>query len=135
MEHSPLKFSFALTPEDLRSIREAIRRWGKPTECISEFNGAELYRHFERWQQFVEINWANWDRSEYDHDIGCRFWIQVAIEHSCPSTCITLEEQVAPVDALFQTRMRPAKRPTILEGAPLAHHPYFWESQTLHPEL
>jgi len=135
MEISPLKFHFALTPEDLRSIREAIRRWGKPAECIDGFTGAELYRHFERWQQFVETNWAGWDRSEYDHDIGCRFWVQVAIEHSSPATRTVLEQQVAPLDASFQAQMRPAKRPTILECAPLSHHPYFWESHTIHPEL
>jgi hypothetical protein len=128
METSPLKFHFALTPEDLRSIREAIRRWGKPAECIDGFTGAELYRHFERWQQFVETNWADWDRSEYDHDIGCRFWVQLAIENSSPGTHTVLEQQVARVDA-------PAKRPTILESAPLSHHPYFWESHTIHPEL
>lgn len=99
------------------------------------FTGAELHRHFESWEQFVDTNWVDWDSSEYDHDIGCRFWIQVAIEHSCPATRTVLEQQVAPVDAVFQSRMRPAKRPDIREGTPLSQHPYFWESHTVHPEL
>ena len=84
MEITPLKFQLAITQDDLRSIREAIRKWGKPAECIDGFTGAELYRHFERWQPFVSTDWTDWDISEYGHDIGCRYWIQVAIEHSCP---------------------------------------------------
>jgi hypothetical protein len=135
MEISPLKFRFVLTSDDLHSIREAIHRWGKPAGCIEGFTGAELYRHFEMWEQFVDANWAGWDRSEYDHDIGCRFWIQLAIECSCPATRAVLEQQVAPVDARFQMQMRPAKRPNILECVPLSGHPYFWESHTVHPEL
>jgi hypothetical protein len=135
MEISPLNFQFALTPEDLRSIREAIRRWGKPADCINGFTGAELYRHFERWRQFVETNWADWDISEYDHDLGCRYWIQVAIEHSSPATRTTLEQQVAPVDALFRKQMRSAKHSKVIELTPLSQHPYFWESHTIHPEL
>ena len=81
MEISRLKHQFALTPEDLNSIREAIRDWGKPNDCIEGYTGAQLYRHFEWWEQFVTTDWAGWDISEYGHDIGCRHWIQLAIEH------------------------------------------------------
>jgi hypothetical protein len=108
MEISQLKFHFALTPEDMRSIREAIGQWGKPPECIDRFSGAELYRHFETWQQFVDTNRADWDRSEYDHDIGCRCWIRVAVEHSCSATRTVLEsghflkvEETAATEQMF----------------------------------
>jgi hypothetical protein len=135
MEISPLKFQFELTPEDLRSIRDAIRRWGKPTDCVEGFNGAELYRHFERWQLFVDTNWADWDISEYSHDVGCRYWIQVAIEHSCPATRLVLEHQVEPIDTEFRAHMKAAKRPDVLDRAPFSKRPYFWETHTIHPEL
>jgi hypothetical protein len=135
MEISLLKFQFALTSDDLYAIRDAIRHWGKPSDYVDGFTGAELYRHFERWKQFVSTDWSRWDISEYDHDIGCRYWIQVAIEHSSPATRSVLERQVASLDAQFQTQMRPAKRPGILDCAPLGERPYFWETHTLHPEL
>ena len=135
MEISPLKFKFELTSEDLRSIRDAIRLWGKPTDCVERFTGAELYKHFERWQQFVDTNWSDWDLSEYGHDIGCRYWIQVAIEHSSPATRSVLERQVTPIDAQFRANMKPAKRPRIELAGPLSGRPYFWETNTLHPEL
>lgn len=135
MKVSPLKFQFALTADDLHAIREAIRRWGEPSDRVEGFTGAELYRHFGRWEQFVSTDWSHWDISEYDHDIRCRYWIQVAIEHSCPVTRSVLESQVAPLDAQFQSCMRPAKHPDISEGAPLSRQPYFWESHTIHPEL
>ena len=135
MEISPLKFHFALTPDDVHSIREAVREWGEPVEKIDGFNGAELYRNFESWDQFVDTNWDDWDKHEYSYDISCRFWIQIAIEHSLPATRSVLEEQVAIIDARFQTHMKPVKRLGILEGAPLSGHPYFWESHTIHPEL
>jgi hypothetical protein len=135
MEISPLKFQFALTADDLRVIRDAIRRWGKSSDCVEGFTGAELYRHFERWEQFVSTDWSHWDISEYDHDIGYRYWIQVAIEHSCPATRVVLEQQVATIDVQFQSHMKAAKRPRVLECAPLSRHPYFWESHTIHPEL
>jgi hypothetical protein len=135
MEISHHKFNFSLTLDDLRSIREAIRRWGKPAECIEGFTGVELYRHFERWDQFVKTDWANWDRSEYNHDIGCRYWIRVAIEYSCPATRNILEQQIAPIDAQFQSHMKLIKRQSVLDCVPLSQHPYFWESHTILPEL
>jgi hypothetical protein len=134
MNIGPLKFHFALTPSDLHAIREAMSLWGKPTQSSDGFTGAELYRHFERWEQFVDTDWSDWEWSEYSHDIGCRFWIQIAIEHVCPATRIVLEQQIAPLDAIFQSRMRPSKRPDILGCNLLSQHPYFWESHTLHPE-
>jgi hypothetical protein len=134
MNIGSLKFHFSLTPSDLHTIREAIRQWGMPQTYIDGFTDAVLYRHFERWEQFVNIDWSEWDWSEYSHDIGCRFWIQVAIEHSSLDTRIVLEQQVAPLDAIFQSRMRPLKRPNVLGCISLSHHPYFWESHTLHPE-
>jgi hypothetical protein len=135
MEISPLRFQFALTRDDLRSIREAIHQWGKPAECVDGFTGVELYRHFEGWEQFVETDWADWDQSEYNHDIGCRFWIQVAIEHASPATRAVLEQQVVSLDAIFIAQMRPVRCSNISECAPLSQHPYFWETHTIHPEL
>lgn len=124
---SRLKFRFSLTPEDLHSIREA-------TDIAEGFNGARLYDHFEGWETFVETDWLDWDVSEYDHDLKCRFWIQLAIERSCPATRAVLEQQVAPLDARFQEVMRPTKSRHGMNRLPLSGHPYFWETHTIHPD-
>lgn len=134
MKISPLKFQIELTTNDLHSIQGALRCWGKPSDCIEGFTGVELYRHFERWDEFVTTNWDDWDLSEYLHDIGCRYWIQVAIEHSCPETRSVLEQQVDPLDTAFRARMKPTRHPNVLDSVPLSEHPYFWETHTIHPE-
>jgi hypothetical protein len=128
---SPVKYKFALNAEDMHSIREALRRWGKSEESVDGFNGSTLYRYFERWHQFVETDWTTWDQSEYNQDLDCRFWIQVAIEHSCPATRNDLELEVDFIDARFKACMKHAIEPSILVGTPLSQHPYFWESYTI----
>ena len=135
MKISPLKFQIELTSDDLNSIRDALRCWGKSSDCIEGFTGAELYRHFERWDEFVTTNWNDWDLSEYLHDIGCRYWIQVAIEHSYSETQSVLKRQIEPLDVAFRGRMKPASRPNVSDSVPLSKRPYFWETHTIHPEL
>jgi hypothetical protein len=135
MEIDNSKFNFCLSEQDLQQIRSAIRKWGKAENVCSDFNGARLYNHFETWSDFVEMNWADWDVAEYDHDIGCRYWIQVSIEHSTTKTQLALESAVAETDSKFKAKMNTAKRPNISKVSILSKHPYFWETQTIHPEL
>ena len=135
MEIEKSKFDFSLSEQDRQQIKQAILKWGKPEDVCTSFNGARLYNHFEMWSQFGEMNWSTWDISEYDHDIGCRYWIQVCIEHSTPVTRLALEKAVAESDSKFKAQMRTAKHPSILQVSPLSSHPYFWETQTIHPEL
>jgi hypothetical protein len=127
-------FDVEITLSDLESIREAIRKWGKPPSVADEYAGARLYDEFCAWAQFVDTDWTDWDQSEYNHDIGCRYWIQLAIENSSSTTAARLQTAVAPIDARFKTRMRPTWR--AFERTPVLHdHPYFWETHTLHPDL
>lgn len=128
MRIAPLGFRFSLTPEDLRSIREAC-------EVAADFNGARLYEEFEAWEGFVDTDWSQWDSSEYDNDIACRFWIQLAIERSSPATRAVLEQQVEPLDERFRAVMKPARSRSGWDRLPLSGHPYFWETHTIHPDL
>jgi hypothetical protein len=88
-------FDVEITVADLESIRDAIRKWGKPSRVADEYEGARLYDQLCAWAQFVDTDWADWDQSEYDHDIGCRYWIQVAIEHSSSATATRLHPALA----------------------------------------
>ncbi len=124
-----------LTSADLESIRTAIQAWGKPREVRDRYDEAMLRLHFMTWLHFVERDWSDWDASEYDHDLGSRFWIQLAIEHSQPATRQLLERVVAPLDERFRARMTPAKDKKSPTVAPLAGGPYFWETHTVHPDL
>ena len=134
MKVRELAFDVETALSDLEAIRGAIRKWGKPSSVVDEYAGARLYDEFCAWAQFVDTDWEAWDQSEYNHDIGCRSWIQLAIEYSSSATAIRLEAAVAPIDARFKSRMRPARR--MIERTPvLQGHPYFWETHTLHPEL
>ena len=135
MHAQPLRFDVAMTLEDLELIRRAIRAWGKPADVAEQFDGAALYGHYERWEQFVETDWANGDITEYDHDIGCRTWIQVAIEHSTPLTAVRLRRAVQPVDDAFQVQMKPCREVQPRRVTVLREDTYFWQTHTIHPEL
>ncbi|PKN22751.1 MAG: hypothetical protein CVU65_14815 [Deltaproteobacteria bacterium HGW-Deltaproteobacteria-22] len=128
------QFDVEVTMYDLAAIRAAIRKWGKPAPVAESYTGLNLYHHLCGWSQFVDTDWVNWDQSEYNHDIGCRTWIQLAIEYSSAQTAARIRAAVAPVDDRFRGYMRRAKRVT--EATPiLRKHPYFWETHTLHPDL
>jgi len=135
MEISEPRFEFCLSELDRKQIKDGIRKWGKPEELSNNFNGGRLYSHFEAWSDFVETSWEDWDISEYDHDIGCRYWIQLCIECSTPTTQAALERAVAATDAMFKAQMKPRRRSHVLQVSPFSKHPYFWETHTLHPEL
>ena len=83
-------FQFAITLDDLHAIRVALTQWGKSPEVVQNFTGAELHRYYEAWSQFVETDWEAWDIAEYRHDIGCRYWIQIALEYAAVETRIVL---------------------------------------------
>jgi hypothetical protein len=126
---------FVITLQDLESIRTALKMWGKSQDVIDEFNGARLHDHFRMWALFVDTDWKNWDVSEYTHDISCRYWIQLCIEHSTPSTRSALEHAVQPLDEHFKAQMRPCNVKRFTAFGPFTGHPYFWEQNTIHPEL
>ena len=95
MKIKPPRFEFSFSSTDLEAIRGAILRWGKSPAIARAFDGGRLQVHMERWLALVETDWSRWDISEYDHDIGCRTWIQIAIEFSSATTREQLEKAVA----------------------------------------
>jgi hypothetical protein len=135
MEINRLKFQFELSPEDLLAIRGAIARWKNDQSIVDQFSGAFLYGKFDAWREFVDTEWGDWDISEYDHDIGCRYWIQLAIENSAPRTADTLQSCVKADDGKFMKIMRPKVKPKVFQISAFRGQPYFWEVNTIHPEL
>jgi hypothetical protein len=116
------------------AIRTALQAWGKPANIVGEFDGARLHNYYEQWAQFVQTDWSHWDISEYDHDIGCRYWIQIAIEHATPQTRVVLEQTILPIDETFIAQMRPCEFRQYSAREPLSNHPYFWEINTIYPQ-
>lgn len=135
MQSVPKKFAISITVSDLEKIRSSLRRWGKPEEVVCKFSGSQLHTYYEMWSQFVDTDWSNWDISEYDHDIGCRYWIQIAIENSNLDTRKNLEKFVSLLDEQFKARMKPSQIAQPTSKEPFLGSPYFWETHTIHPVL
>lgn len=128
-------FNVWIEAEELPMIRQAIRAWGKPDSVTEAYGGARLHEHLERWGQFVETDWEDWDISEYDHDVGCRVWVQLVIENTGPETSERIQRAVEPLDASFKARMIKGTAFCQTPTPILRSHPYFWETHTIHPEL
>jgi hypothetical protein len=62
-----------LDSTDLRRIRGAIREWKGDPAVAESFDSGRLKEHVDRWAAFVRTDWANWDASEYDQDLGARY--------------------------------------------------------------
>ena len=122
---------FTLPNADLHQIRSAIVRWKRNEELAHQFDANRLRLHFEYWEKFVQQEWQGWDESEYDHDLGCRYWIQVSIEYSSVERKMALEKLVIPIDNQFQVKMQPLPNPKLVDYGILHHHPYFWEINTI----
>lgn len=135
MKFEKSQFQAWIELEELPRIRTAIRTWGKPSELVEQYGGARLHDHLAQWQDFVETDWTDWDRSEYSHDIGCRIWVQLVLEYTGSDTCERIRRAVEPLDALFKARMVPATNFCRAPTPILSSHPYFWETHTIHPEL
>lgn len=124
----------SILPADLQRIREAVTVW-KGADLANSFWGARVVDHATAWSELVETDWNDWDQSEYNHDLGCRYWLQVALEHCDPSTRTRLAAAIRATDEDFQARMRPAARPAGHRIAVLSEYPYFWETHTIYPAL
>jgi hypothetical protein len=124
-----------LTTEDAQLIRAALQQWGKSQEVIEAFFELGIGFYLKEWANFVYTDWAPYDISEYNHDIGVRYWIQLAIEHSTPETRAILEEAVTPLDECFRARAKPCRPKRYASPGSFSGHPYFWETSTIHPEM
>ena len=120
--------------EDLAEIRRSLTNSEASPDVINSFSGATLHKEFEAWHSFVTTDWEDWDFSEYDHDLACRYFIQLAIEHSSPETAARLASAVAPLDAVFKSKMRSCAVRITRDHLELRDRPYFWESHTIHPD-
>lgn len=127
-------FPISLTETDIISIRSALRLWGKSFQIVEGYDNAQINKHFELWARFVQSDWRDWDISEYDHDIGSRYWIQIAIDYSTPQTHNILEKAVQPIDEIFMAKMKPCAIQRQSSKMPQAGQPYFWETNTIYPE-
>lgn len=120
-----------LTDEDVALIQNAIRIWGKPADIVEDYGEMLLRKHFSCWQKFVSFKWdENWT-SEYDHDLGCRYWIQLAIEYATSPTSEMLRSRVQPLDEMFRQRMKPTPTSRKVSPGPWKDGTYFWETNTI----
>ena len=124
----------SILPDDLERIRTAVTIWKSPG-AGQAFWGARVADYATSWAQFVDTDWSSWDPSEYNHDIGCRHWLQVVLEHCAAPTRARLESEIRSTDLVFHSRMRPIARAATCQIPVLAEYPYFWETHTIHPEL
>lgn len=135
MEHLFVSTNVWILETDREAVRLALIQAGYSEKLATLFSGPKLRTDFERWEVFVHTDWSNWDYSEYDQDIGCRYGIQVVLENSCNETRTRLEAEVRAIDAVFIENMHPLRVPRISRlQLPINDHPYFWELGTLHPE-
>ena len=124
----------SVSRDDVAAMRRALVRWGKPASVVEGFTQDRMSYYLDRWELFVRTDWEAWDPAEYSHDIGVRYFIQLAIETMSPSTRAMLEEAVSAADQLFRSKMVPAKPVTFRNpSAAFREAPYFWEENTLHP--
>jgi len=126
-------FQFEIKTEDLIKIRSAIKQW-KSKWWSENFDGSSLYQCFESWEHFIDTEWCTWDVSEYNHDIECRYFIQLAIENSTSLTKVRLNELVKPFDEIFIKNMKPYKKLNFKKIEIFNSQPYFWEINTIHPD-
>ena len=126
--------SVHLSVDDRARMREVIRKWGKGENIVAQYDDSLLEKHLKCWQVFVEFEWdEGWDISEYDHDLGCRYWLQLAIENTAVETREKIMRLVEPMDAVFKRRMTPLQSPNFdVKPGVFAGHPYFWETNTIY---
>ncbi len=117
----------ALGDDELAHVRAAIRRWGKPAAVAERFNSGDVARHIRAWNAFVERDWAEFDLSEYHHDLGCRTWLELLIDAVSPRTATRITGAIRSADARFLARMQPRRAAGLARGI-------FWEANTLHPD-
>lgn len=105
--------------------------WDKPSPIVDNYGGGLLRTHLDCWREFVGFAWEAGSEDEYAHDIGVRYWLQIALEYSTPSTQARLQALLDPLDAEFKRRMIPAPLATYASSNPFMGRPYFWETHTL----
>jgi hypothetical protein len=121
-----------LTEEDLGAIQPVVESWmpGHGDAFTEQFLDDQLLA----WETFVNTRWYSDLDFEYNHDIGVRYWIQVAIEHATPETSDTIAEAVQPADDTFQKRMVLTDEPELHASSRqdvFKRKAYFWELFTI----
>lgn len=135
MSHDEPSLDLSLSTGDIVLVQDAMKKGGIPQYVVEQFGETMLRQDFEWWDRFVHFPWSEDWEDEYDHDIGSRYGIQIAIEYATPATREKLQAAVKPLDEIFKQRMKPStfmeKRippPSILKG-----RPYFWETNAIIP--
>jgi len=76
---------------------------------------------------------VNWDISEYDHELGCRYWLQLIMENVGADSRARILSELDPLDQIFKSKMKPFDK-SIFRMQVFKAQPYFWETNTIHPE-
>ena len=128
-------FNFEVTTNDLKLIRRAISSW-KPRFNNLKFDGGALFNSIEGWKQFIDTDWETWDVAEYNHDLGCRYWIQIAIENATEETSQLLSKYLYPIDRLFILKMKPISKEFNNQkiNDVFKQETYFWYTHSIHPD-
>lgn len=131
MESDNAGFTITLTPKDVIAIQQSLRLWGKPEQVVESYNEATLQKHLVCWKKFVVFDWNEDWYDEYQHDIGCRYWIQLAIENASLETQFRLIDVITPLDEVFKSRMKPCPLRERASPDPFLEKSYFWETHTI----
>lgn len=122
-----------LSDADVEAFRRRVAEW-KGNDGASRVDSSIATRHLARWQTFVATDWDEYDVSEYDHALGCRYWLELLVVAVHPDTAERVAVALAPSDATFRARMRPCRDRRIVAIPGLTGAPYFWETHALHPD-
>jgi hypothetical protein len=125
------RYELNLSPADVDLINKALKLWGKPDELVEKFGATFLRERLENWEEFVNSEWDEDWEFEYAHDIGVRYWIQLAIEHTTPETSNKIEALVTPLDQIFKNKAQPCPVREYAPAGPFKHKPYFWETHSI----
>ncbi len=127
--------NFHLTTEDLQRVRKVFRLW-KRSFNSKLFNDKFLFDKCISWQKFIDLDWQDWDVTEYSQDLVCRSWIQLVIENATEETSLLLSKYLYPIDRLFILKMKPISKELQINkmNDVFKQETYFWYTHSIHPD-
>ena len=135
MRARKLSLSVSLSDDELSTIRNVIVAWGKSQAVANDFDGSKLHQLFDSWAEFVDTDWDGWDISEYNHDLGVRYWLQLVLENADFENSTSLQDALKPIDDRF---IKAAHECGLLRSgndSVFNEESYFWQNTSIHPEI
>ena len=130
-----LNLSVSLSGDELSNIRNVILAWGKSQAIANDFDGSKLHELFDSWSEFIDTDWDRCDISEYNHDLGVRYWLQLVLENTASENSASLQEALQPIDDRF---IKAAHECDLLRSgndSVFNEESYFWQNSSIHPEI